>query len=540
MVEPEDIEVPDFRIEEEETELRRKWFLDFSSPRRYPSFPPMARHRDTNVRSHTDGNRVEPLVDGQDYMREWHDTIQAMILNREGDVYHAAWRLDDIQPLGYGLGLAALELFVNANSNGVGIYPLMCRNLLNFAQPNLNFDSMLFLRDHGVSNACLDNRYPARGSNHQKFTYFKNPTDPKAILGSIDITWPRWDTPAHSPSPSGGRHPDEKPTHDLGIKVEGPALADIEWTFRERWNDSSRSLGMRRGRTRVLLPRTAPPMITGPALIPGSVGTCAIQVLHTYGRATRYSSYSWCDAGEFTIWASYLNAIKKARRYIYIEDQYFVPFGWPPWFRQTSDDSDHCIPEHSRQTTRLQRSDLIYQLGQAIRRGVKVAVLVPEATEDADPGVGEYWDYQRSVGAHYLASLALSQTCRGDFVIAFPQSGGSAFFVHSKVMICDDEFVLIGSANINRRSMTHDSEIQLGIVDAANDFARELRKTLWKEHFNRTQSDPSDDLNDPDAAYEMFKRGEGRICPYTPADPGDPRPEHSFIINHVIDPYGGP
>jgi phosphatidylserine/phosphatidylglycerophosphate/cardiolipin synthase-like enzyme len=139
-----------------------------------------------------------------------------------------------------------------------------------------------------------------------------------------------------------------------------------------------------------------------------------------------------------------------------------------------------------------------------------------------------------------LASLALSQTCRGDFVIAFPQSGGSAFFVHSKVMICDDEFVLIGSANINRRSMTHDSEIQLGIVDAANEFARELRKTLWKEHFNRTQSDPSDDLNDPDAAYEMFKGGEGRICPYTPADPGDPRPEHSSIINHVIDPYGGP
>jgi phosphatidylserine/phosphatidylglycerophosphate/cardiolipin synthase-like enzyme len=153
--------------------------------------------------------------------------------------------------------------------------------------------------------------------------------------------------------------------------------------------------------------------------------------------------------------------------------------------------------------------------------------------------VGQYWNFQRQVGAHYLANLALSPRCRGDFTIAYPESGGMAFFVHSKVMICDDEFVLIGSANINQRSMTHDSEIQLGIVDANNEFARNLRKTLLGEHL-QVPTDRRNELDDPDRAYERFKSGEGRVRPYTPSDPGDPPIDHGYYINHLLDPYGGP
>ncbi len=51
-------------------------------------------------------------------------------------------------------------------------------------------------------------------------------------------------------------------------------------------------------------------------------------------------------------------------------------------------------------------------------------------------------------------------------------------------MIIDDEFVLLGSANVNQKSMTHDSELDVGIVDADGMFAKDLRKALWAEHLS--------------------------------------------------------
>ena len=540
-------------------ELRGKWFLDFSRPGDYLPFPPIARHRNTNVGNSTDRNRVEPKVDGQCYMKEWHDIIRYLIQEHMGEIFHAAWGLEDVQPLGYEpnnpTALDVLELLRDAKNNLVSVYPLICRNLVNVYYSTNNYQSMQTLHRYGVSNACLDNRYPAFGSNHQKFTYFKHPTTPKVLLGSIDLNWSRWDTSEHlrTPPSTKGRHPGKTRTHDLGIMVEGPALKDIEWTFRERWNDRSRGFGMRRrggtiipGQGPVLLPGSAPPEIAGNVLTPRSRGTHSIQVLHTYGRLSgplhpisSVLGYSWSNVGEFTIWASYLNAIKRAQRYIYIEDQYFAPFGWPPWFNHTSDPQDPWEPEHCRQVTKYQKCDLFYQLGQAICRGVKVAVLAPESVGAEDPGVGHYWDYQRNFGAHYLANIA--NHSRGDFVIAYPKTDGSAFFVHSKIMICDDEFVLVGAANFNRRSMTYDSEIQLGIVDSSNEFARTLRKQLWKEHLTGLRPFPSDrDLDDPDAAYEIFKRGGGRLWTYTPGHPGNPPWGHSHAINRFVDPYAGP
>jgi phospholipase D1/2 len=74
-------------------------------------------------------------------------------------------------------------------------------------------------------------------------------------------------------------------------------------------------------------------------------------------------------------------------------------------------------------------------------------------------------------------------------------------YIHSKLMIVDDAVAIIGSANINDRSLTGngDSEIAAVIVDTegvelrdlgsptmkvqTRKFARELRKQLWMKHF---------------------------------------------------------
>lgn len=49
-------------------------------------------------------------------------------------------------------------------------------------------------------------------------------------------------------------------------------------------------------------------------------------------------------------------------------------------------------------------------------------------------------------------------------------------YVHSKGMIVDDEFVLIGSANINQRSMegTRDTEIAMGAYQPHHTWAKNL------------------------------------------------------------------
>ena len=87
-------------------------------------------------------------------------------------------------------------------------------------------------------------------------------------------------------------------------------------------------------------------------------------------------------------------------------------------------------------------------------------------------------------------------------------------YIHSKLLIVDDAVAIIGSANINDRSLTGngDSEIAAVIVDTegvelrdlgsptlkvqTRKFARELRKQLWRKHFGfMVESNGPDDTN---------------------------------------------
>jgi phosphatidylserine/phosphatidylglycerophosphate/cardiolipin synthase-like enzyme len=494
-------------------ELKSKWFLDFSS--QLPDSPPIRRYDRSNVTAHTDGNLVTPLIDGQSYMKVWHDSIQAMISRKSGELYHSAWLIQDTRTLGETNPQSnALIILSNAERENVKVY-LLASMHTGSIQPEGNRTYLNWLRENGVQNAYLDNRFPLNGSNHLKNTCFKDANDLKAILGSIDISRPRWDTNSHAPT-----NPDRPgmPSHDLGIMIRGPAVADIERSFRDRWNDSSRLLGTR--------PQMLPDSIIGtPVSNPVTSGSHSIQLLHTYGIARPlkgYQHYSWGPNGEFTIWASYLNAIKKAQTYIYIEDQYFFPFGYPPCFE--------------REATLAQKTDLVYQLGKSIEKGVKVAVLVPENPEDA---LRKFQKYQRDLGVSYLTRIAASLPAphSGDFTIAYLHNNTSQIYVHSKLMIIDDEFVLVGSANFERRSMTHDGEMHVGILDAEGAFARNLRKELWQEHLQASVPD------DPITAYAFFKQvistGGARIRSYPTQHPGDPPIGHSQAIN-TIDRYAGP
>ena len=77
----------------------------------------------------------------------------------------------------------------------------------------------------------------------------------------------------------------------------------------------------------------------------------------------------------------------------------------------------------------------------------------------------------------------------------FRESLRSPIYVHSKMMIVDDTYILVGSANINQRSMagTRDTEMAIGAwqpnytsfhgQQGASGDVHIFRMSLWTEHF---------------------------------------------------------
>ena len=53
-------------------------------------------------------------------------------------------------------------------------------------------------------------------------------------------------------------------------------------------------------------------------------------------------------------------------------------------------------------------------------------------------------------------------------------------YIHSKLMLVDDVFMTLGSANLNQRSMAVDSEINIATIDRR--VACDLRKRVWRMH----------------------------------------------------------
>jgi phosphatidylserine/phosphatidylglycerophosphate/cardiolipin synthase-like enzyme len=506
-------------------QLKAKWFLPLTGD---VLGVPQTRHTPEGsgpqLSVSTDGNTVVPLIDGQNYMTRWQAELTALTAGAGTELMHAGWLLQPVKPLGAtSTGRDGLEEIDAAKAAGVAVYPLACRNLICVAPNTYAVD---WLRVHGVWTACMDNRFPAGGSNHQKFAVFKNGASALALLGSIDISFRRWDRTAHAPAdPDRHSLARDRPSHDTGIAISGPAVADVELTYRERWNDSTRTLGLDP-------PLPPQPLITTPVAAPAAGGTHSVQILRTYGITSKAFGFSWSPRGEFTVWASYLNAIRNATRYIYIEDQYFLAWDYPPRFARPAGPGRDV--------------DIVYQLGEAMKRGVRVVVLTPSNAEDAGR---IYQKFQRDIGVNYLTAIKAGGA-PGDIVMASLRNSAGDVYVHSKLMLVDDELMLIGSTNIGQRSMCHDGELHAAVVDSADTLVKEFRKALWAEHTTRAAGT----LDDPLAAYALFKTDVAtpthpRLHPYPvdplsvhPPGPGTtPAPKgHPGAIRNVFDPYAGP
>jgi phosphatidylserine/phosphatidylglycerophosphate/cardiolipin synthase-like enzyme len=522
--------------------LPNKWIIDIHP--NDSSFPPKRRFPDSNLQPWRTG-KVHGILEGGAYMKEWYNAIDEIINNPAGhrDIFHAGWHIKNVNPFGAdhsGNKNKALDHLKRAHENGVDVFVAIGGQVLKRKD---NEESITYL---GFDTAALDHRYPEAGSNHMKYTLIRGSNGASGLVGSIDINEGRWGMEDHDPDNDSLY---TGPTHDLGVKLTGRVLQDLHTSFIERWNDESRDRFVLNYEDDVQLGSdiwnlqtpnldlhrltgpewdTTPPKISKLSLenaINPEDSAHYIQVLRTFGQSEipNLKGYSWQGDGEFTIWASYLNAFKKAEDYIYIEDFYFVPFGYPLSCKQ-----DWGFKEVTP----------FYQLAQALERGVDVLAVVKETTKDS-------LTYNHVKGVEYLRSIA--SKAKGDFKIAHLERDGERITVHSKLVLVDDELTLIGSANFNRRSLTHDGELQLAITDrndsSATDrkdsFAKQSRKRLWGEHLRSSVDDGIQ------KAQEQFKSGiekeEGNLVDHTSISwKNENPPSMQESQMYLMDPYGGP
>jgi len=295
----------------------------------------------------------------------------------------------------------------------------------------------LGLRTHRNVLFHLDDGHPVGGSHHQKLAVVD---DAVAFAGGIDVTACRFDTPAHradEPLRSDTGFKGYGPFHDVQAAVDGAAAAALGDLCRERWR---RATG---GAVDAPEVGDAWPPDLAPDAGDVSVGIARTEPAYRGRPEVR------------EVEQLHLDGIAAARRWIYLENQYF-----------TASRVGHALAE------RLREPD-----------GPEVVVVLPE-----DSGG---WLEETTMGV--LRARLLDALCEADLhgrlrVLhpVLPDLAGRHFTVHSKVAVVDERHVRVGSANLADRSMGLDTECDLAL-DGAGDArvaaaSRALLVRLLAEH----------------------------------------------------------
>ncbi|KAI8970516.1 hypothetical protein BDB01DRAFT_731756 [Pilobolus umbonatus] len=318
------------------------------------------------------------------------------------------------------------------------------------------------------------------------------------------------------------------PWHDVTMGVVGPIARDVSRHFIQRWNFLKSNKSMHRRNLPFLMPKGEYVAARDESSFSG---TCNVQLLRS---SSRWSS----DVErEHSIYNAYMECIAHSKHFVYIENQFFIS--------TTQDDKllrnkiaqallERIIKAHkSGQKYRAYimmplipafegdltsteasaaRNVMHFQYLAISRGGNSIIEKLKEQGIDPDKYIS--WFSLRNYGKIKIPKTPLGT----DSLSAHPvssrrgsaQSNGSnvsdddryhyvseLLYIHDKLMIVDDRIVLMGSANINDRSMlgNRDSEIAMIVEDTemitsymdgkeyqASKFAHTLRMQLWKEH----------------------------------------------------------
>ncbi|MCU1501685.1 MAG: phosphatidylserine/phosphatidylglycerophosphate/cardiolipinsynthase-like protein [Ilumatobacteraceae bacterium] len=460
----------------------------------------------------TTGNRCRPLVHGRTYYARLLEELRGL---GTGDlVCFTDWRGDADERLA-GPGTEVGSVLTGLAARGVLVRGLLWRSHPSQArfseQQNLHLGVQV---NEAGGEIVVDERVRRGGSHHQKLVVIRRQPNVRgagaggdvAFVGGIDLAHGRHDDADHHGDPQAialdPRYGPMPAWHDLQVEVHGPAVGDLEHTFRERWDDP---VPVARGPWSRLLARAAheqrqPSPLPAQADDPPAAGGHAVQVLRTY--PARRPGYRFAPKGERSIARAYIKAFARARRLIYIEDQYL-------WCTSAAD-----------------------LLADALRAnpGLHLIVVVPRFPDE---------DGRLSGPANRISQLRVLRrlaAAGGERFAAYDleRTDGRPIYVHAKVCIIDDVWMMSGSDNVNRRSWTHDSEVSIAIVDSERDnrdpldpaglgdgarvLARTTRLDLWREHLE------DDVAVDPVTGVQALAGSAARLDAWHDAGGRGPRP----------------
>ncbi|KAL2758247.1 hypothetical protein ACRALDRAFT_2025867 [Sodiomyces alcalophilus JCM 7366] len=499
-------------------------------PNRFDSYAPVRQ-----------GVFAQWLVDGRDYM--WN-VSRAISMARDVIYIHDWWLSPELymrRPPAISQKWRLDRLLQRKAREGVKVFIIVYRNV----EAAIPIDSEY--TKHSLLN-LHPNIFVQRSPNQFKKNQFFFAHHEKlcivdhdiAFLGGIDLCFGRWDCPQHpcvddkptgfeqSEHPKDAQHcqlfpgkdysnPREQdffklnepyeemydrtrvarmPWHDIGMQVVGQPARDLTRHFVQRWNY------IRRGRTTT---RPLPFLLPPPEVKPGEMenlglnGTCEVQILRSAG--------NWSlgiDEPEFSIQNAYIKLIEDSEHFVYMENQFFIT------------------------STEVMNTQIINRVGDALVQRIirahendedwKAYILIPLM-----PGFQNTVDEQEGTSIRLILQCQYYSICRGENSIfgrlrlagiepedyiqfySLRQWGkmshgtlvSEQLYIHAKCIIVDDRVALIGSANINERSLRGDRDSELAAIVRDTDmiwstmagkpyrvgrFAHTLRLRLMREH----------------------------------------------------------
>ncbi len=372
------------------------------------------------------------LIDGHDYYRAFYEAAS----RAKRSILILGWQFDSDVHL-----LRGDDLPAGANPKDYELLPLLdrlCRERPELEVKMLAWDhSLFFALEREILQKIVfdiatnrrfqfktDNTVPLGGSHHQKVAIIDGQV---AFMGSADICQDRWDTSAHvarDPLRVSRKEQAYKPYHEVQAVFTGEPVRSMIDLFADRWQYATgeslepesfivENEGLFAG-----LPLTVPMPVADVGFsrtVPGAPDREHIHEIRDL----------------------YVRAIHNARRFIYIETQYLTSC---------------CV-----------RDALVARMTDESKPKLDIVIMLPQKPEKFKEEVFIGIPQDSVLDAVVKAANEHGHAL-GLYNVATPDpatgEGASLFvYIHAKLMVVDDVFFTMGSANLANRSMTVDSEI---------------------------------------------------------------------------------
>ncbi|KAK3295006.1 uncharacterized protein B0H64DRAFT_200138 [Chaetomium fimeti] len=487
------------------------------------------------------GVHAQWLVDGRDYM--WN-VSRAISMAKDVVYIHDWWLSPELymrRPACISQKWRLDRLLQRKAAEGVKVFVIVYRNVEAAIPIDSEYTKFSLLNLH--PNIFIQ-RSPHQFkknqfffAHHEKLCIVDHDI---AFVGGIDLCFGRWDTPKHpvvDDKPTGFEPQDapkdaehcqlfpgkdysnprvldfsklhepyaemydrsmtpRMPWHDIAMQVVGQPARDLTRHFVQRWNY------VRRGRKPT---RPTPFLLPPPDCKPeeleamGLSGTCEVQILRS---ATTWSLGT--ENTEHSIQSAYIKMIDNSDHFVYIENQFFITSTETLNSKVVNGIGDALVRRiiRAHENDEDWRAVIVIPLMPGFQNevnqpdGSSVRLILQFQYRSICRGEHSIFGRLRAAGIEpedYIQFFSLRQWGKlGNGVLTTEQ-----LYIHAKCIIIDDRVALIGSANINERSMlgSRDSEVAAVVRDTdliwstmggrpyqVGRFAHTLRLRLMREH----------------------------------------------------------